>query len=289
MLKSIKYDDVFYKFHHGNNYISDKKIIDIAITSFGGFTDAFDNGVGRRVELDENIEELSVNTFATINKKDFHFARCYTFYQVDTRELDKKQDIVKYASKLNNQLVKKDVVLPIIAYYNESTKMEDVCYNLNNDNIFFDRTYGYNNCLIVKNKFENTQKFFVLASALYYQYKLSNKKQTFYKNYNRAICNIKKSINTIGYSSLYYDFGNNALFVIKSGKRISVKSLNEDEQIYLMIIFDLNMRAIMLNPDYLDPFSVSGCVGITYKFDDSKKNKLLNIINKQFSKLQILI
>ena len=106
MLKNIKYNNIYQKFHRGVNRVNNDQIVDIAITSFGGFTDAFTSGVGRRVEISNDIVELSVNTVAEINNKTFRFTRCYTKYQLDTKELDKRQDIVKYAKNLAKNLNK---------------------------------------------------------------------------------------------------------------------------------------------------------------------------------------
>jgi len=84
-----------------------------------------------------------------MNNKIFHFVRCYTNYQLDTKDLDKKQDIVKYANELDKNIEDKKTILPLIAYYNNYTEFECDC-STNNLN---SRSLGYSNCLIVKNKF----------------------------------------------------------------------------------------------------------------------------------------
>lgn len=290
LLDSIKYDDTFVKFHDGINYITDKNIIDIAITSFGGFTDAFEKGNGRRIELMADVEEFSVNTFARINRNDFHFVRCYTTSMLDTKEIDKKQDIVKYAKKLSDKIKKTSTKLPLIAYYNDCTVFDDINFYWSDKDVLKDRSYGYSNCLIVKNKFENVQKFFVSASLMYKTYSMSNTNSIFLKNYDKAVDNINDALKQIGYSNIYYSIFKNALCV-KNQKNeiILVKDLEKELQIYLMIVFDLNLRSLILNPFDKNPTNADGCIGITYNFNEKLKTKLLNILCKKFNNLQILI
>lgn len=286
MLKNIKYNDVCQKFNRGINRINNEEVIDIAITSFGGFTDAFENGVGRRVQLKENECQLSVNTVAQINNKMFHFVRCYTNYQLDTKDLDKKQDIVKYANELDKNIEDKKTILPLIAYYNNCTEFECDC-STNNLN---SRSFGYSNCLIVKNKFGASKQFYKMLSYMCWQKRMMNIDDNFTKFYQIAVKNICKGLDKIGFNGFVYDPIKDLFFVSKNKTMIQLSNISKDNKIFFAILFDLNMRCLMLNPHNKSPFKVEGCVGITYKFE---KNNLLTtlscLLSKQFSKIQILI
>lgn len=290
MLKNIKYNSVCQKFHRGINRIYNNEIIDIAITSFGGFTDAFTEGVGRRVEIKEDECELSVNTVAEINNKIFHFSRCYTHLQLDTKDLDKKQDIVKYANELNKSLKDQKIILPIIAYYNESTEFEDSYSRYSQNNTMSNRDCGYSNCLIVKNKFNPTQDFFKIISFIAWQKSNMNIQDDLVNHYYTAINHISNALRKIGYDGIVFDPVNDCLLVSKNNEYIELVKLKKDYQIYTAIVFDLNMRSLMLNPYCYNPFNVEGCIGITYKFEKDKMlSNLVCTLSKQFPKIQILI
>ena len=288
MLKNIKYNNIYQKFHRGVNRVNNDQIVDIAITSFGGFTDAFTSGVGRRVEISNDIVELSVNTVAEINNKTFRFTRCYTKYQLDTKELDKRQDIVKYANELDKSLDSNKNELPLIAYYNQLTEFEDITSYSRND--LTDRSLGYSNCLIVKNKFFPTQDYFKYISFIVWQKEIVSNIDNSVNNYRIAMNNINKVVKKIGYDSLVYEPNKDCLMLVKNDKMIELSKIDVNDMLFVAIVFDLNIRALILNPKSKNSFNVNGCVGITYKFDNDKKFfDLINILSKQFNKVQFLI
>lgn len=292
MLKNVKYRNVCQKFHRGINRIDNEEIIDVSITSFGGFTDSFSEGVGRRVDLQDGEIELSVNTVAEINDKVFHFTRCYTDFQSDTKELDKKQDIVKYGKELDENIDKKKFDLPVIAYYSNNSVFEDDCVSTNHttNNVLNNRSLGYSNCLIVKDKFSPTQRYFCLNAFLNWQKQTMNVKDCACDNFLKALDNIKNALYKTGYNGLIYNDTEECLMTYHKNKWIKISDLDKDVLIYIAIIFDLNMRCIMLNPNHKNPFGIEGCVGITYRFlNKNKLFELANIINKQFPRFQILI
>lgn len=287
MLKSIRYNDICQKFHRGINKINDDEIIDYAITSFGGFTDSFVNGVGRRIDLNQDDCELSINTVAEINQKTFHFVRCYTNYQFDTKQIDKKQDIVKYAVKLNQSIDDCKIVLPLIAYYSNNIDFSD---NMYFNNFTDSRDIGYANCLIVKNKFAPTQDFFKFISFLTWQKDNARIKDVISNNYHIAISYINKTIKNIGYEGIVFDTTKDSLMVYKKSNFYKLSQIDKDERIYISIIFDIIMRCLILNPLKPNPFQVDGCIGITYKFRQKKLfNKLINCLCKQLPNVQFLI
>lgn len=288
MLNTVSYNKVRYKFHNGVNRIDDYNIIDYSLTSFGGFTDGFNQGTGRRIELPTNEVELTVNTHASFNHKHFYFARCYTAYRIDTTDLDKKQDIVKYTAQLTKDIDSSKTILPIIAYYNNESEFVVDDINFNSLDIVSDRSYGYSNCLIVKNKFEASQKFYTIMSFINWQKHNTNNNSIELKNYNLAVEYLNNCLRQIGYDKIYYDFVNKKLYV-SSYKDIDIETLNVEIQIYIGIMFDILMKAIMLNPKNNNPFNVEGCIGITYPFNIFYKNKLIDNITKIFPNVQLLV
>lgn len=283
MLKVIKYNDVIYKFENRLNFLSEN-IIDIAITSYGAFTDVFDNGTGRRVELEENEKELTANAQIVLNNIHFNFSRCYTNYVLDTKELDKRQDIFCYAQKLKKNLNDNKTILPLISYYNNVSEFKNINALKELKDIIGKRDYGYKNCLIVNNKFDFAQTKYIEIIL-----KSININQEKYYIINQMLNNIQNSIYCVGCSDLFYDIEEKSFFVKYKKKIIKITDLTNDLQIYIGIILDLHMRALALNPFENNPCNVSGCVGITYNFDKIKLNKLINTITKLFPNIQLLV
>ena len=69
-----------------------------------------------------------------------------------------------------------------------------------------------------------------------------------------------------------------------------MSKIDVNDMIFVAIVFDLNIRVLILNPKLKTPFNVGGCVGITYKFNNDKKFfDLISLLSKQFNKVQFLI
>ena len=75
----------------------------------------------------------------------------------------------------------------------------------------------------------------------------------------------------------------------KKGKSTDITTFDIQTQLFIAIIMDVLMRAIMLNPKKYNPFDVEGCVGITYDFDDFYFYKIIDNLVKIFPNIQILI
>jgi len=296
MLKYIRWRENYIKFHNGINYSDNYDIVDAAGTIFGGYTGAFAKGHGRRIDLPKDEVEISMSGCVKFNDKTFNFTRVYTNARIDTDDMDKRQDITKYASKLEKAFngtkeEDKDVKLPVFLYYNDESKYDFTQVKMEENEVLTDRTLGYANCLIVLNKFEVSQKFIVLASFIAWQMDIAEKDNKMSRQFKQAIKNINKGIAKIGYSNIRFNLQLNDITVEKSGNEIALKDIKDaDEQMFIAILLDVNMRSLILNVSIMDNvFESEGCVVISYNFDKTLINPLVNNIHECFPKLQLIV
>ena len=289
MLKDIRYDNFCFKFCKGLNFINNNEIIDIAMTSFGGFTGAFNKGIGRRVELNDDEEALTVSTHLNMHNIDLYFSRCYTHFKSDTDTVDKKQDVVKYTKDLTANIDKDETHLPIIIYYNEATDFDEEKFDFNRSDVLTDKSYGYNNCLIVNNKFSSTQLYFMFSDFVCWQKSKINMKNQYYYNCVNMYKSMVEFIKYIGYNKIFYNVTEDSICVCNRKNDIKkISDLNKEDKIYIAVVLDIHMRVLMLNPNSKNIFNEEGCIGFTYQFDSKRLNNLTNLLHKKFKNFQLL-
>ena len=292
MIKYIRYKENCYKFHNGINMVSDFNIAEYAGTIFGGFTVNFKHGNGRRLDIPSSEVEVSMSCCASFNKKTFNFTRVYTDVRTDTEEFDKRQDITRYAVKCDKNISdnKEEVILPMFAYYNNETKFNNLVVSFSNVEVLTDRTYGYNNCLIVFNKFDASQQYFACSSYMAWQHDICNTNDEFVNKYKKTVKNINDIIGKIGYSDIKYNMIKQAITVKKDDNEIAIKDIEDkDEQIFIAIVFDIFVRNLMLNHlQNIDVEDTEGTVVISYKFKDNFLEYLINSVSGKLRNLQII-
>lgn len=296
MLKYIRWRENYIKFHNGINYSNDYDIVDAAGTIFGGFTGAFAKGHGRRLDIPQDEVEISMSGCVKFNDKTFNFTRVYTNLRADTDDMDKRQDISKYASKLDKAFSgtkeeEKNVKLPIFLYYNDELKYNSIQVKMEENEVILDRTLGYANSLIVFNKFEVAQKYLVLASFIAWQMEIADSENKLSRNFRKAIKNINDAIKKIGYSNIRYNLEKNDITVEKAGKEIGLKDIkNNNDKFFIAILLDINMRALMLNVSFMENvFDAEGSIVISYIFDKEILTTLVNKIHESFPNLQLIV
>lgn len=296
MLKYIRYRENYIKFHRGINFYENYDIVDAAGTILGCFTGSFLKGHGRRIDLPKGEVEIAMSGCIDINDKIFNFTRVYTNVKTDTDDLDKKQDIYKYATKLEKELSstkeeEKNVKLPIFLYYNDETKYEPIKFRFDENDVVTNRTLGYSNCLIVFSKFDASQKYMAFGSFIAWQSYLSNLENKVSNNFKKAIQNINSCIEKIGYKNIKYSIIKNEITLEKNGEEIALSSIKDvDDLIFISIVLDINMRSLILNGSVMDnSFDADGCIVITYKFKKSILLTLTNKINEMFPNCQLIV
>lgn len=294
MIKYIRYKENCFKFHKGVNILHNFDEVDYAGTIFGGFTSYFKHGNGRRLDVPADEVEVSMSCCTSFNKKTFNFTRVYTDSRTDTEEFDKRQDIVRYAKKCEKNITenKEEVIFPLICYYNNETKFNNLVAVLSNVDSVTSRDYGYNNCLIVYNKFDAAQQYFAVSSYLAWQHDINKSNKHFVKKYKTTLKYINDIIGKIGYSDFKYNLVKQSITVLKNGEEICLKDIeNKDEQIYICIVFDVFVRNLMLNMNQsINVEDTEGVVVISYNFEDNRMlDNLVSSIHNRLDNVQIIV